>query len=73
MANRGDSRKGRRWALAIVSGLLLALAYPPFEVATLAWIGLAPLLIALEGVTPGAAFALGWLAGVSGSLIVVGP
>ena len=73
MANRGDSRKGRRWALAIVSGLLLALAYPPFEVATLAWIGLAPLLIALEGVTPGAAFALGWLAGASGSLIVVGP
>ena len=73
MANRGDPRKGRRWALAILSGLLLTLAYPPFEVAIIAWIGLAPLLIALEGATPGIAFALGWLAGATGSLAVIGP
>ena len=57
----------------MLSGLLLAVAYPPFEVASVAWIGLAPLLIALEGATPGAAFGLGWLAGATGSLIVVGP
>jgi len=74
MANRGELRKGRaRWALAIATGLLLTVAYPPFEVAAVAWIGLAPLLVALEGATPGEAFALGWLAGATGSLIVVGP
>src|SRR5262245_52575677 len=74
MTNRRDPRKGRsRWLLALATGLLLAAAYPPFELASVAWIALAPLLIALEGATPGAAFALGWFSGAIGSLIVVAP
>ena len=34
----------RALALAVVSGLLLVAAFPPFDVAILAWIGLVPLL-----------------------------
>jgi len=39
----------RQWrsAAALLSGALLALSFPPFEIANLAWVALIPLLIAL--------------------------
>ena len=49
--------------LAVLSGLCLAAAFPSLELAPLAWIGLVPLLFAIRGRTPGAAFRLGWTTG----------
>ena len=49
--------------LAVLSGLCLAAAFPSLEIAPLAWIGLVPLLFAIRGRTPGAAFRLGWTTG----------
>jgi apolipoprotein N-acyltransferase len=48
--------------LASLSGLLLLLAFPPFDLAALAWIGLAPLLLASR--SPSAAFLLSGLTGL---------
>jgi apolipoprotein N-acyltransferase len=51
-------------ALAVAGGAgLYALALPPFDVAALAWLTLVPLLLAVRGVTPRAAFGLGALYG----------
>jgi apolipoprotein N-acyltransferase len=50
-------------ALAVATGLLLTLAYPPFSLSPLAWVALAPLVVAVDGVGPGAAATLGWLSG----------
>ncbi|MBM3859179.1 MAG: apolipoprotein N-acyltransferase [Verrucomicrobia bacterium] len=52
------------WLLPAVSGLLLALAYPPFNRAECAWIALVPLLFALERSDRWPAFRRGWLAGL---------
>lgn len=49
--------------LAVLSGLCLAAAFPSLEIAPLAWLGLMPLLFAIRGRTPGAAFRLGWTTG----------
>jgi apolipoprotein N-acyltransferase len=49
--------------LASASGLLLALSFPKFGHPALAWIALAPLLLALAGATLRRAFALGFVAG----------
>jgi apolipoprotein N-acyltransferase len=49
--------------LAAASGLLLALSFPKFGHPALAWIALAPLLVALVGTTLRRAFALGFVAG----------
>jgi apolipoprotein N-acyltransferase len=52
------------WALAIVSGVLLALSFPKFGHPAIAWIALTPLLVALAGrVTLSRAFWLGLLSG----------
>ncbi len=46
------SAAGRRpWLLAILSGVILALAFPPLPLAPLIYIGFVPLLIALESQT----------------------
>ena len=55
--------------LAGLSGLLLLLSFPKFDLSLLAWIGLVPLLVALEGRGAGAAFLL---ANVSGLVFFVG-
>jgi apolipoprotein N-acyltransferase len=69
--NRQRSTR-RRWALAAGSGVLLTLLYPPFSLSVLGWVALTPLILAVEGATPGAGFVLGWLAGTIGSLGVTG-
>lgn len=51
------------WVLAILSGFLLALTFPQYNLESLAWIGLFPLFFALRGTTPLTAF---WLGGVTG-------
>lgn len=50
--------------LALLSGLLLALAFPRFDLHLLAWVALVPLLIALRGGSLKSAFALSALTGV---------
>jgi apolipoprotein N-acyltransferase len=51
------------FALASVSGVLLALSFPKFGHPAVAWIALAPLLVALPGATLWRAFLLGLTAG----------
>jgi apolipoprotein N-acyltransferase len=52
------------FALACLSGVLLVLAFPKFDVGALAWVGLIPMLVAVEGKRPGAAFVLGVVTGL---------
>jgi apolipoprotein N-acyltransferase len=52
------------YPLAIVSGVLLALSFPKFGHPALAWVALAPLLVALYRQPLRRAFALGWTTGV---------
>jgi apolipoprotein N-acyltransferase len=49
--------------LAALSGVLLALSFPKFGHAFVAWFALLPLLLALRGVAPSRGFRLGYLAG----------
>ena len=51
--------------LPLASALLLILAFPPFEVACLAWVGLVPLLIVIKRSSLCWSGALGFLAGIS--------
>ena len=55
-----------RALLAVASGLLLFLSFPKFGHGAVAWVALAPLLVALHGVAPGRALRLGLLAGTVG-------
>ena len=48
---------------AVLSGILLFLSFPPFEIAFLGWVALIPLIIACAGAAPRRAAFLGWLAG----------
>jgi len=57
-------RLGRLLILPVLSGLLLALSFPSFDIESLAWIALIPLLLALRGSSWKAAFGQGWLAGL---------
>ncbi|MDZ4241588.1 MAG: apolipoprotein N-acyltransferase, partial [Candidatus Omnitrophota bacterium] len=50
-------------SLALVSAGLMVLAYPKTDAWPLAWFGLVPLLLALDGKRPGAAYGLGWVFG----------
>jgi apolipoprotein N-acyltransferase len=52
------------YALAILSGLLLALSFPSFGIPALAWIALAPLIVVLDTPSLPRAFALGLTTGV---------
>jgi apolipoprotein N-acyltransferase len=54
-----------RPGLAILSGLVLSLAHPRFDLFPLAFIALVPLLIALTGSSPTKAFGLGMLCGIT--------
>ena len=54
----------RNGLLAMASGAMIALAFPNSGLSFLAWIGLIPLLIALEGSSPRTAFRLGFTCGL---------
>lgn len=66
-----------RWApvAALASGLMLALAYPNWDVPAMVWFWLFPLLAALwipeKSRRPGRAFVLGWLAGFACHFLVL--
>ena len=47
-----------RAALAVTSGLLLALSFPKFDLGFAAWIAFVPLLYAIEGEAPRQVFRL---------------
>ncbi len=50
-------------ALAILSGALLVLGFPPFEIFPAAWIAIVPLLICLGGKGLKSAFTFGTITG----------
>jgi len=55
----------RDWWLALASGVLLSLSFPKFGHASVAWLSLAPLFVALAGATPRRGALLGYVAGAS--------
>lgn len=57
-------RRGARPALAGLTGVLLALSFPKFGHPAVAFVALAPLLVALPGSSGRRAFGLGWLSGL---------
>lgn len=56
-------RKYAPWAIAAGSGLLLAIAFPPFGQADAAWFALVPALLLFRNSKPGKSFPLGLLFG----------
>jgi apolipoprotein N-acyltransferase len=62
------TRLPRREGLAVLSGVLLALSFPKFGHGVVAWVALAPLLVALAGAGAFQAFRLGYLTGAVSSL-----
>ena len=54
-----------RAGLVVGSGLLCATAFPPWDLGPLAFLGLVPLFLALEGTSPGQAAWLGYAGGLS--------
>lgn len=55
--------------LSLLSGLLFALTFPPFDLDFVAWIALIPLLFAIDGQKPLRALLYGFLCGMSFYLI----
>ncbi|MDD5232541.1 MAG: apolipoprotein N-acyltransferase [Syntrophales bacterium] len=54
----------QKLGLALLSGLLLFLSFPKFGSGIFAWIALVPLLRSLKGISPNAALAQGFTAGI---------
>ncbi len=57
-----------RYGLAVVGGLLLAAAFPKFNVAGMAWVAPGMLLMAAMGWNSGSAFRIGYVGGMAGYL-----
>jgi apolipoprotein N-acyltransferase len=55
--------------LALIAGLLFALALPPYNQEWLGWFAFAPLLVAADGRRPLEAVGLGLIAGLTGGLV----
>jgi apolipoprotein N-acyltransferase len=53
-----------QWVLALISGVLLFLAFPKFDQGWLAWVALVPLLLSLRQANPRNAFYLGMATGL---------
>jgi apolipoprotein N-acyltransferase len=53
-----------RWLLSLASGFLLAIAFPNYNWAILAWLAVAILIIAIDGASPPQAAFCGWLHGI---------
>lgn len=62
------ARPGRREALAALSGLLVAGSFPKFGHGVLAWVAIAPLLIALPGASSAHSVRLGYITGAVSAL-----
>jgi apolipoprotein N-acyltransferase len=60
-----------KYLLAVLSGLLITASFPPGDFDWLAWFGLVPLLIALEGGSPSLAFKLGLSTGLAHYLTLI--
>jgi len=58
--------KATRAALAVISGLALAAAFPKVDLSLLAWVAFVPLLYAVEGEAPRRVFLYAWLQGFAG-------
>jgi len=59
---------------ALLTGILLGLAFPPADAKWLVWVGLVPLLVAIERTQgPRHAFAIGYVAGAAFFLITLYP
>jgi apolipoprotein N-acyltransferase len=54
-----------RVALAVASGLMLALSFPKFDFGFAAWVAFVPLLHAIEDESPRRVFAYAWIQGVA--------
>ncbi len=63
MRSEGISVPGWRWGLAVASGLLSAVAFPPWDLGWIAFAGWAPLLLALGRARSREAAGLGFAAG----------
>jgi apolipoprotein N-acyltransferase len=59
-----DAMKKKDLLLSFLSGILLILSFPNFDVEFLAWFALVPLLYAIEGKGPYRSFKLGCLSGI---------
>jgi len=57
--------------LSLLSGILLILSFPNFDVEFFAWVALAPLLYAIEGKRPSRSFYLGCLTGIVSFLGII--
>jgi apolipoprotein N-acyltransferase len=71
-SRRGPHTKALHGGVALVSGALLSLAFPEPDIAPLAWIALAPLLVLLCGSGARAGFGLGLVFGIGfyGALLI---
>ena len=58
-------------ALAFISGIILALAFPKIDFSLLAWVAFTPLLWIIQKKTPKHAFVYGWIAGMGFYLCTV--
>lgn len=52
------------FAAAVISGVMLAMAFPPWDIAALAWLAWVPLLTTVAYVAPRRAFFMGGIAGM---------
>jgi len=57
------------WQLALLSGVLVGLSYPPLHLGILAWFGLIPLIHVLLNVKPRQAIQLAFLASITANFI----
>ena len=60
-----------KYLCAVLSGLMITASFPPGDFDWLAWFGLVPLLIALEGTSPSVAFKLGLTTGLAHYLTLI--
>lgn len=66
-----DWRQAACFMGALLSGLMLALAFPPFEIADAAWCALVPLIIASASIQPAKTWRLGLVAGLAFWLVTI--
>lgn len=73
LSRRVPRRQATRVGLAVLSGLLFAASFAPVEAWPLAYLSLAPLVVALDGVGGRRGALIGWIAGTVGSALSTGP